>query len=91
MLLGTFQMMGIFSKKLRGTIAYFLGFLLIVLNYKVFGVVIQLYSIYEFFKSIAFKLLSYLTYIPIIGPYIQRFLESNSQSYVKKNDKTNEV
>lgn len=90
MLVGALQMSLIFTKKIRGTIAYFVGFILLILNYKLFGVVIQMYAIYEFFKSIAVKLLSYLTIIPVVGPYVQQLIDAND-GFQKKNDKTQDV
>lgn len=84
-MVGMVQMTGIFTRKIRGTIAYFLGFFLIVINFKLIGVVLQGYAVYEFFKSVAIKLLSYLTFLPVIGGYIQRFIDGN-QGYQKKND-----
>jgi len=90
LLLGLIQMTAIFNKKIKGTVAYFVGFFLIIISFKVIGVIIQLYSIYEFFKTIAISLLSYFVIIPGIGPYIQRFIENN-KGYAKKNDINNQV
>ena len=38
------------------------------------------------FITIAFKILSFFTFIPVIGPYIQSFIDG-SKGYQKKNDK----
>lgn len=90
LLLGLVKMTSIFNKKIKGTVAYFIGFFLIIIGFKVIGVLIQLYSIYEFFKTIAISLLSYLVIVPGIGQYIQRFIENN-KGYAKKNDINNQV
>lgn len=58
---------------------------LIIINFKLIGVILQGYAIYEFFKSIAVRFLAYLKFIPVLGPYIDNFLQSN-KAYQKKND-----
>lgn len=90
LLVGAVQLGSIFTKKVKGTIAYFLGLFLIVSNYKFFGVLAQSYAVYEFFKSIFFRVLSLLESVPIIGPYISKFTQGNV-SVRKKTDAENQV
>ena len=88
-LVGITDMTLIFSKKLKGTGAFFSGLFLIIIGWKLFGVIFQGYAVYEFFKSVAVMILGYLTYIPVVGPYVQKLIEN--LGIHKKNDKTNDV
>jgi hypothetical protein len=76
-----------FAKKIKGSLALIIGFVFIIIGYKVIGTIIQLYGIYEFFKLYAIKFLSYFEWVPIIGPYISKLRKVN----LKKSDDENKV
>lgn len=87
-LVGLSEVIMFFARKIKGSIALFIGLVFIVVGFKFIGVLLQLYGVYEFFKVYALKFLSYFEYVPILGPYIRKMRENAN---LKKNDDINKV
>ncbi len=49
-LVGFQESIAFFARKVKGTVAFFCGLFLIVVNFKLFGILFQFYGIYEYFK-----------------------------------------
>lgn len=77
-----------YARKIKGSIALFVGLIFIITGIKFIGVLLQLYGIYDFFKVYALKFMGYFEFIPIIGPYIKQFRAGTN---IKKNDDDNKV
>ena len=87
-LVGLSEVIMFFARKIKGSIALFIGLVFIVVGFKFIGVLLQLYGVYEFFKVYALKFLSYFEYVPVLGPYIRKMRENAN---LKKNDDANKV
>ena len=49
-LVGFQESLAFFARKIKGSISFFCGMFLIVINFKFIGILFQFYGIYEFFK-----------------------------------------
>lgn len=67
---GATEALMFFSRKVKGSIAFFIGLILIISNFKTFGVVFQLYGAFEFFKAFGGILVRWLAVFPVIGPVV---------------------
>lgn len=67
--LGITKMLGFFlqAKKWKGTLAFFLGFTLVVIGWPFIGVIIELFGFLNLFGDFFPTLISILKHMPIIG------------------------
>ncbi|KAI9887641.1 MAG: Golgi Transport [Watsoniomyces obsoletus] len=63
-------------QKLRGTAAFSIGILLILLRWPLPGFLIELYGIMVLFGDFLNTMLGFASGIPILGPYIARVLDA---------------
>jgi len=59
------------KKKLPGSIAFFFGIFLVLWGWPIFGMLIELFGIINLFKNFFPKILSWMQYLPVIGPIIR--------------------
>eukprot|EP01083_Nonionella_stella_P076781 209370_1 len=59
------------KKKLAGSLAFFCGILLVIIGRPILGMLIELFGIINLFKNFFPKIISWLQYLPIIGPIIR--------------------
>lgn len=65
-MLGVSETLLFFQRKIKGSICFFIGLVFIITNVKIIGILLQIYGLYEFFKTIVPKLLPYLAEIHYI-------------------------
>ena len=81
-LVGFTETIMFFGRKIKGSLALFIGLIFIIIKWKFIGSICQIYGIYQFFKAYAIQFLSYFEWVPIIGPYITKM----RKGVIKKND-----
>ena len=59
------------KKKIPGSIAFFFGIFLVLWGWPIIGMFIELFGIVNLFKNFFPKILSWMQYLPIIGPIIR--------------------
>jgi hypothetical protein len=62
------------ESKMKGSVFYFLGFLLIVVGWYLFtllGFLLQMYGIFLLFRSFLGTILSYGQHLPVIGGFLK--------------------
>lgn len=62
-------------QKLKGTMAFAIGIILILLRWPLVGFMIELYGIFVLFGDFFAYVGSFAGNIPVFGPYIQRILD----------------
>lgn len=65
-------------QKWKGTAAFLGGVILILLRWPLTGFLVELYGIFVLFGDFFATIASFAGNIPVIGPYIQMFLEKIS-------------
>jgi len=78
LIIGLQKTMSFFSRrqKLKGTAAFAVGILLILLRWPITGFVIELYGIFILFGDFLITVGQVAGNIPVIGPYIKQVLET---------------
>ena len=61
-------------QKLKGTAAFAVGIILILLRWPLIGFIVELYGIFVLFGDFFATIASFAGNIPVIGPYLQKFL-----------------
>jgi hypothetical protein len=71
--LGITKMFGFFFqvKKWKGTCAFFLGFVLVIVGWAFIGVVIELFGFLNLFGDFFPTLIAFMKHMPIIGSCLQ--------------------
>lgn len=59
------------KRKIPGSVAFFVGVLLVLYGWPVIGMLIEGFGIVNLFKNFFPKILSWAQYLPVIGPIIQ--------------------
>lgn len=75
---GIFVLIGLYSgfmfftnkNKILGTIYFMIGFLVIIMKWPFIGSLVQLFGLYNMFKSFLPFLFDYLVSVPVIGPFL---------------------
>jgi len=67
------------KEKIRGTAAFVVGIIVILLKYPLIGFCIELYGIFSLFGDFFGVIAGFLGSIPIIGPYITRMTARSRQ------------
>jgi len=65
-------------QKLKGTAAFLGGILLILMRWPLTGFLVELYGIFVLFGDFFATIGSFAGNIPVVGPYIQAFLDKIS-------------
>ena len=65
-------------QKLKGTVAFALGILMILMRWPLIGFCVELYGIFVLFGDFFATIAGFAYNIPVIGPYIARALEAIS-------------
>ncbi|EFC48090.1 predicted protein [Naegleria gruberi] len=66
------------KNRLKGTICFFIGFLIVIYGHAIIGTLFELYGYYVLFFNFIPTIISYLSNIPVIGSVFAMF-NSNSQ------------
>ena len=66
------------KQKLKGTAAFSAGILLILFKWPLTGFLVELYGIFVLFGDFFATMASFAGNIPVVGPYLQKFLCSIS-------------
>mmetsp|Transcript_4791 Transcript_4791/g.7216 ORF Transcript_4791/g.7216 Transcript_4791/m.7216 type:complete len:141 (-) Transcript_4791:808-1230(-) len=71
-IVGTFALVTFFVRptKMKGSLCYFSGLFLILVNWAVLGSAVQLVGLFYLFRDFLPQLYSASKYIPAVGPYI---------------------
>ncbi|KAI9926133.1 hypothetical protein ASPWEDRAFT_43513 [Aspergillus wentii DTO 134E9] len=77
LIIGLEKTIAFFSRrqKLKGTVAFASGILLILLRWPLTGFLIELYGLFILFGDFLITIGQFAGNIPVVGPYIQRALE----------------
>jgi len=59
------------KEKYRGTAAFFLGIVVILLRWPLFGFLIELYGILALFSDFFGVIVGFVAAIPVVGPYLE--------------------
>ena len=62
------------KQKLKGTAAFVVGIILILLRWPLIGFLVELYGIFVLFGDFFSTIASFAGNIPVVGPYLQKFL-----------------
>jgi Got1/Sft2-like family len=65
-------------QKLKGTAAFMAGIILILIRWPLTGFLVELYGIFVLFGDFFATIGSFAGNVPVVGPYIQIFLEKIS-------------
>ena len=88
----TLTMFFIKPSKLKGSISYFIGFFLLLMNWALIGGLIQLIGIFYLFRDFIPQIYASSKYIPGIGPYISSSTTIRDiVAYISGNSKMNTV
>ena len=59
------------KKKLPGSLAFFVGIALVLWGWPIVGMLVELFGIVNLFKNFFPKIISWMQYLPVIGPIIR--------------------
>ena len=59
------------KKKLPGSLAFFFGAFLVLYGWTIIGMFIEIFGIINLFKNFFPKIISWMQYLPVIGPIIK--------------------
>lgn len=87
-LVGFSETLIFFGRKIRGTLCFFIGLVFIVTNVKLLGIPIQIFGVYDFFKTLSPKVFEIIADLPVVGMLV-KYLNGNKSSnrvITKKNE-----
>lgn len=82
LIIGAQKTLAFFARrqKLKGTMAFALGILMILMRWPLIGFCVELYGIFVLFGDFFATIAGFAYNIPVIGPYIARALEAVSET-----------